>query len=346
MAKVKNDSDQLKLSAQIGYKCLEDDVSLFGEDNKFTQLVWPLSGEDPDEAFSGIPYEKGFNLLYYLENLVGSTQFEAFAKSYLNEYKFKTVSSGEFKEFFLGCFGSLPVVKSLNWSKLFYERGLPDYAPDFCNPLSKSAVSLAERWIQCAKNSEVCLDFCQSDLDGWSSQQKCVFLETLLKQSQNIEPFSLETLSSLDLAYQFTVCNNAELKYRWQTLCLLSEAEWIVPHVVSFITTQGRMKFVRPLYRSLHNSRVGVKVARNTFENNHEMYHPIAKKMIALDLGVNVAELSDESSGVKTNVDNALSPNCKADNSSAEGSTLFSHIALASVACVVCVIAFNLLKKR
>lgn len=32
------------------------------------------------------------------------------------------------------------------------------------------------------------------------------------------------------------------------------------------------MKFVRPLYRSLHNSAVGSGIARTTFIENNEMY--------------------------------------------------------------------------
>ena len=45
MSRFKGSDDYLKLSAQIGWKKLEDDVSLFGSDNGFTNLVWPLSGE-------------------------------------------------------------------------------------------------------------------------------------------------------------------------------------------------------------------------------------------------------------------------------------------------------------
>lgn len=245
MAKVKKNTNQLKLSAQIGYKCLEDDVSLFGPENSFTQLVWPLSGEDPDEAFSGIPYEKGFNLLYYLESLVGSTEFEAFAKEYLQKFKYQTVSSGEFREYFCSHFSDVSAIKQLDWKKLFYQKGMPEHIPDFSNPLSESALYLAEKWISWSIKKDVPWGVCQSDLDGWSSQQKCVFFETLLKHAQTVEPLSLEILSGLDLAYQFTASNNAELKYRWQMLCLLSEADWIVPHVLSFITTQGRMKVSR-----------------------------------------------------------------------------------------------------
>jgi leukotriene-A4 hydrolase len=53
MARYKGSDNYLKISAQIGWKHLEDDVVHFGVDNGFTKLVWPLSGEDPDDAFSG-----------------------------------------------------------------------------------------------------------------------------------------------------------------------------------------------------------------------------------------------------------------------------------------------------
>ena len=35
---------------------------------------------DPDDAFSRIPYEKGFSLLWYLQSIFGVEKFEAFLK--------------------------------------------------------------------------------------------------------------------------------------------------------------------------------------------------------------------------------------------------------------------------
>ena len=61
---MKGDEAFLKLSAQIGYKHLTDDIALQGADGTYTSLVWPLQGGDPDEAFSGVPYEK-----VYRENI-------------------------------------------------------------------------------------------------------------------------------------------------------------------------------------------------------------------------------------------------------------------------------------
>jgi hypothetical protein len=44
--------------SQIGWKALKDDIARMGADDPFTALVWPLTGQDPDEAFSRVPYEK------------------------------------------------------------------------------------------------------------------------------------------------------------------------------------------------------------------------------------------------------------------------------------------------
>ena len=44
------------------------------------------------------------------------------------------------------------------------------------------------------------------------------------------------------------------------------------------------MKFVRPLYRSLGNSKMGRQLAIKTFQENETMYHPIARKMVKSDL--------------------------------------------------------------
>jgi leukotriene-A4 hydrolase len=40
-------------------------------ESPYTRLIPNLEGVDPDEAFSAVPYEKGFAFLSYLENLLG-----------------------------------------------------------------------------------------------------------------------------------------------------------------------------------------------------------------------------------------------------------------------------------
>ena len=42
-------------------------------DNSFSSLHPVLQGENPDSSFSEVPYEKGFQLLYYMESLIDGT---------------------------------------------------------------------------------------------------------------------------------------------------------------------------------------------------------------------------------------------------------------------------------
>ena len=46
-------------------------MELFGAEHNFSKMIPDLTGVDPDDAFSSVPYEKGFALLYLLETLVG-----------------------------------------------------------------------------------------------------------------------------------------------------------------------------------------------------------------------------------------------------------------------------------
>lgn len=58
MSRVRKSSDVFRLSAQIGWHHLVDDINRMGSEGRFTKLVWPLGEEDPDDAFSSVPYEK------------------------------------------------------------------------------------------------------------------------------------------------------------------------------------------------------------------------------------------------------------------------------------------------
>lgn len=78
-----------------------------------------------------------------------------------------------------------------------------------------------------------------------------VFLESLSEAA----PFPHQLLASLDSCYQLSSVRNCEIRFRWQRLCLSSDYEPIYPSVCELITEQGRMKFVRPLYRQV--SRAG-----------------------------------------------------------------------------------------
>ena len=91
----------------------------------------------------------------------------------------------------------------------------------------------------------------------------------------------------MEQLYKMNSKTNSEIKFRWLRLCLKGEWTDAFPHTVSFVLEQGRMKFVRPLYRDLFNCPGGGKtLATETFLKNKQIYHGIAAMMIARDLGI------------------------------------------------------------
>jgi len=91
-----------------GLKALDDSINMYGQDSPHTSLYQKLTGIDPDDAFSSVPYEKGFNFLFYLETVVGGLEpFLKFARAYFDEFKYSTITTEQFKQFFLQHFSTL-----------------------------------------------------------------------------------------------------------------------------------------------------------------------------------------------------------------------------------------------
>ena len=94
--------DLYDFSMQESSTHLADAVREFGESSPLTALVPPLDGIDPDDAFSAVPYEKGLALLNLLTATIGGRiAFEGFCKAYIATFKFKTLTSADFRDFFL-----------------------------------------------------------------------------------------------------------------------------------------------------------------------------------------------------------------------------------------------------
>ena len=66
--------------------------------------------------------------------------------------------------------------------------------------------------------------------------------------------------------------------------------------MAEFLSEQGRMKFIRPLYRALAaGSTSGRELARSLFLDRQLSYHPVARKMVAADLKALLSSSQPES---------------------------------------------------
>lgn len=118
--------------------------------------------------------------------MVGTPKFEAFANYYIQSYKFKTVTSEEFKDCFMNYFKKEETVKGaiekIDWDKWFYTPGLTE-APKLDKTLAKNAETLSKAWLNFeVTNKKPALTPAQ--FAEWSTTQKILFLEGLLSAQE------------------------------------------------------------------------------------------------------------------------------------------------------------------
>lgn len=216
--------------------------------------------------------------------MVGIEKFGGFVKAYFEKFKFSTVTSQSFVEYFQSYFKDFPAIRELDWDGLLHKPGMPE-TPIFDRTLSGECEDLAEAWVS-VDDGEGTKDMLpKHNLSDWSTGRKTCFLDSVIAMcTKRKRPLSLATVARIKDMYRIHESQNSEVLFRFCMIAVEAGDSSILPVVVRFVTSQGRMKFVRPLYRALFRSEMGRDIAVSTFLANKDFYHPIAAKMIASDL--------------------------------------------------------------
>jgi leukotriene-A4 hydrolase len=294
MAKIKNNPKFLDFDAIDGRKHLQDSMNEMIP--KDTCLVLDIGDSDPDDSYSSVAYEKGFTFLLYLERLVGSKEFEVFFKAYIARFASNILTSNDFKDFYLTHFKGNDKVGGIDWDSWFYGEGMPPVLPELDQTMAIASQNLADLWVGVDRDGKA--SPAKNVMQSWSSLQITCFLDDLAVKIGD-KPLQVSTLDKMNKLYKFGESKNSEVLSRYCQLAIPSEDESVIPVTIRFITTQGRLKFVRPLYRALYKSKMGKELAVETFLNHLDFYHPIGVKMIAIDLNVEKQRSSSTSSTSK-----------------------------------------------
>lgn len=287
--------------ACTGWTTLKQCVQQLGDTHPYTCLCPDLSGGvDPDDAFSSIPYEKGFAFLAYLEVLVdGPEAFISFFKSYVERFAQQPVTSKDFKSFFIEYFSregnQCKCLESIDWETWLYKPGMPPVINEYDQTLAQAAYDLASKWYEIDRQGVTTQGNVRGvggpeGISGWSASQVEAFLGRLGELTA-AEPLHPETTQAIAKTYPLLdESRNAEIRCAWYQLRLKAGDRRVLPNVEAFLSEQGRMKFLRPLYRALYGAEtrlLGAKeAALKLFASCKHKYHPIAAKMCAVDLNL------------------------------------------------------------
>ena len=270
--------DMENLEAIVGNNELIADIKLLGEDSEYTKLSPDFGTNDPDDGFSTVPYEKGYQFLIFIEKLIGNDNFKEVMQRYIKKYKYKSVDHTAFKEVLEGLIRenykkkqAKKVIAEIKWDKWLYEKGIPTYKNYFSSEYLKDAEKLAEDFINEKEDDSSVL----KKFKEWHTNVKLAFLNYLLENKDKINETIAQNLKKkLNLAEDY----NAEIKYMWYLLALDKKMDEEIPNIENFLQTHGRLKYIRPVYFAWMEK--DFSQAKEFFEKIRHLYHPFARRII------------------------------------------------------------------
>lgn len=119
-----------------------------------------LAGDNPDNSFNELPYEKGFQTLTYLESLVGDEAFRMFLRYWVQERFLTSVQYtdlietwGQWVEQNYDPVTVNDILAQSNWNWWLFKAELPPEGTfDFSTPEGTDAENLALAYIQLQGN--------------------------------------------------------------------------------------------------------------------------------------------------------------------------------------------------
>ena len=108
------------------------------------------------------------------------------------------------------------------------------------------------------------------DTREWVTQQWLRFLGTL---PAKLTPAQL---ADLDKAFGFSKSGNSEVLFAWLRIAIRHRYEPAMPALDHFLTSQGRRKFLRPLYDDLMKTSWGPPVAHRIYQRARPTYHAVS----------------------------------------------------------------------
>lgn len=261
-----NGKDYSDMIAVIGYQDWQTALSYLPP--KFTSLWIDLKGENPDDASSDVPYEKGYSFLKMLENKYGRQKFDEFLKGYFKTFSFQTMNTTKFIDYMKKNLTDGDESFVQNW---IYETGMPN---DYSKSTSARFEKVEEKFNQDLKLVQENKSNQISKNENWSTLEWVHYLRTI-----NPEEINRSTLEKLDDAYHFTDSQNAEIAAAWFEKAILADYEKAYPNLEKFLIKVGRRKYLEPLYRAMENS--GKKeLAVKIYEKARPGYHSVSYRTI------------------------------------------------------------------
>jgi aminopeptidase N len=256
----------------LGRQDLHATLDEMGSDAPDTRLHIDLEGRDPDDGMTSIAYEKGAAFLATIEEVVGRERFDGFLRDYFDEFAFRPMTTGRFLEWLDENLLTEEERETLEPQRWAYEAGLPDNVA----PVPADVFARVNEQVAAFREGAGPASLATAD---WNTHEWLHFLRSLP------ETMSEERLAALDHAFGFTDTGNSEILFAWLRIAIRNRYEPGFPALERFLTSQGRRKFLAPLYEDLAATDWGRAMAHDIYERARPTYHSVATGTIDEILG-------------------------------------------------------------
>lgn len=261
--------DEADMDTAIGQRELRDELETLAPEDRVLALP-PLVGKDPDEALSGVAYNKGQWFLMFLEQRFGRALFDPFLRRWFDSHAFQTADTGTFERFLARELmqqapGKVTEAEVRTW---LYERGIPALATPVVSTRFVAVERAVAEYLAGARRAEAL---------GSGAWRTFEWVHFLLQLPRTLP---VDKLAELDAALHLTATRNPEIAERWYPLAERSGYPAARPAMREFLIANGRRKLIRPLYEALASTPEGLAFARAVFAEARAGYHPITVAMV------------------------------------------------------------------
>ncbi len=214
---------------------------------------------------SAIVYEKGALFLRTIERIMGRQRFDAYLRSYFDRHAFQPMTTERFLADFRerAVRGDAALERQLQLDAWAYEPGLPSNVEEPHAEAFDQVAHFVADFV--AGNPPAAAPW-----ENWGTFERQRYLQTLPRT------LSRQQLDTLESAFGLNEIGNNEVLFNWLELVVKNRYEPGVPSLTRFLTSQGRGKFVRPLYRGLvEQGDWGRPIAQRIYAQARPTYHPI-----------------------------------------------------------------------
>ncbi|MDA6071241.1 M1 family metallopeptidase [Flavobacterium sp. AC] len=252
---------EFEMQNVIVRKELVDNIAELGNTNPDTRLKVSLTGRNPDDGISMIPYVKGYAFLRVIENAVGREKFDVFIKNYFDAHAFQSITTEDFIKYYnenliKGDKALADKIKAEDW---IYKPGIPSNITPV-NSVDFDAIDkLQKSWRE-------------TGVKGLSQKittttEKQYFIDHL---PTDITPKEME---AIDTEFNFTKGGNFIIKRQWFIPSIRYKYAAAYPAIEQFLIATSRTGSVMMLYKEMAKTPEGKAWAKKIFDKAKSGYH-------------------------------------------------------------------------